>query len=95
MLGTVFTVQQFVIAAIAIVGGATAILALLVFLLSLRQRKQERETLFKIGGSRNVISGMMSAEILFVLIISLLLSLLLTSLLTAYGTDLIRSFLTA
>ncbi|MGI9291666.1 MAG: hypothetical protein ACR2QG_10375, partial [Gammaproteobacteria bacterium] len=90
LLATVFTVQQFVIAAIAVVGGATALLAVLVFLLSLRQRQQERNTLFKIGGSRAVITGMMAAEVITVLIASLLLAILLTSLVAAYGTDLIQ-----
>ena len=93
LLSTVFTVQQFVIAAVAVVGGATVMLAILVFLLSLRLRQRERLTLFKIGGSRGVIAGVMAAEVLTVLIASLLIATVLTALVGAYGTDLIRVFL--
>jgi putative ABC transport system permease protein len=93
LLGTVFTVQQYVIAAVTIVGGATVMLAILVFLLSLRLRKRERLTLFKIGGSRGVIAGMMGAEIIAVIVTSSLLALLLTLLMARYGTDLFRSVL--
>ena len=95
LLGTVFTVQQFVIAAVSLVGGATVMLAILVFLLSLRLRKRERITLFKIGGSKSVIAGIMAAEILTVLISSLLLAAVLTAIMAAYGTDIIRIFLLA
>jgi putative ABC transport system permease protein len=95
LLATVFTVQQFVIAAVSVVGGATVMLAILVFLLSLRLRKRERITLFKIGGSKSVIAGIMAAEILTVLISSLLLAALLTVMMTVYGTDIIRAFLLA
>jgi putative ABC transport system permease protein len=93
LLGTVFTVQQYVITAVSVVGGATVMLAILVFLLSLRLRKRERLTLFKIGGSRGVIAGMMGAEIIAVIVTSSLLALLLTSLMARYGTDLLRSLL--
>jgi putative ABC transport system permease protein len=93
LLGTVFTVQQYVIAAVSVVGGATVMLAILVFLLSLRLRKRERLTLFKIGGSRGVIAGMMAAEVLAVVITSTVLASLLTAFITTYGTDLLRFLL--
>ena len=93
LLSTVFTVQQFVIAAVAIVGGATVMLAILVFLLSLRLRQRERLTLFKIGGSRGVIAGMMATEVLAVCLSSLLLAALLTVFITTFGADLIRALL--
>lgn len=68
-------------------------LAILVFLLSLRLRQRERLTLFKIGGSRGVIAGMMATEVLVVAIASSLMATLLSLLITTYGTDLIRVFL--
>ena len=79
--------------AVGIVGIATLMLAILVFMLSLRLRKRERLTLVKIGGSRGVIAGMMAAEVLTVLVASLLLATVLTALITTYGTDLMRTFL--
>jgi putative ABC transport system permease protein len=95
LLETIFTVQQYVIAAVSVVGGATVMLAILVFMLSLRLRKRERLTLFKIGGSKGVIAGVMAAEVLTVLFASLIFAAALTALIAAYGTDLIRVFLLA
>ena len=93
LLDTVFTVQQFVIAAVGIVGSATIALAILVFLLSLRLRRRERLTLYKIGGSKGVIAGVMGSEIFAVLLASTLLALLLTMLISRFGTDLLRFLL--
>jgi putative ABC transport system permease protein len=93
LLDTVLTVQQFVIAAVALVGTATAALAVLVFLLSLRLRRRERLTLYKIGGSQSVIAGVMAAEVIAVLIASSLLAMMLTLFVARYGTDLIRGLL--
>ena len=93
LLGTVFTVQQYVVAAVGIVGLATVALAILVFLLSLRLRRRERLTLFKIGGSRSVIAGVMGAEIIAVIFASGVLALILTMLIARYGTTLVRAFL--
>lgn len=93
LLDTVFTVQQFVIAAVGIVGAATVALAVLVFLLSLRLRRRERATLVKIGGSPSVIAGLMAAEVVAVLMASSLLAVVLTILISRYGTELIRGLL--
>jgi putative ABC transport system permease protein len=93
LLSTVFTVQQYVVAAVGIVGLATVALAILVFLLSLRLRRRERLTLFKIGGSRSVIAGVMGAEIIAVIVTSSALALILTMLVARYGADLIRALL--
>jgi ABC-type antimicrobial peptide transport system permease subunit len=45
-------VQTFVIAAVVVVGISTLATAILVFMLSLRLRRREIETMRKIGGSR-------------------------------------------
>ncbi len=93
LLGTVLTVRQFVIAAVIIVGAATLATAILVFMLSLRLRRRERLTLFKIGGSRRVIGGMLSAEIIGVIVTSAVLAVLLTMLTRQYGADWVWVFL--
>jgi putative ABC transport system permease protein len=93
LLETVFTIQQFVVAAVALVGAATVAVAVLVILLSLRLRRRERLTLFKIGGSQSVIAGVMAAEIMAVIIASSLLALTLTVIVDRYGAGLIRTLL--
>ncbi len=90
LLATVFTVEKFVIAGALTVGLATLATAILVFLLSLRLRGRERETLFKIGGSRGVVGTMMASEIVGVLAIGALLALALTALTQRYGDGLLR-----
>ena len=91
LLGTVFTVERYVVAGAAIVGLATLATALLVFLLSLRQRSRERETLSKIGGSPGAITALMGSEIVFVLATALTLAALLTWLASRYGAEAARA----
>jgi putative ABC transport system permease protein len=68
LLATVLTVQRFVVAGAFVVGAATLATASLVFLLSLRLRRREIETLFKIGGSRVAVWTVMASEIVAVLV---------------------------
>jgi putative ABC transport system permease protein len=90
LLGTVFTVERFVVAGAGIVGLATLATVLLVFLLSLRQRQRERETLSRIGGSPGAIRFLMGSEIAFVLSMAVVLAALLTGLASRYGSEAAR-----
>ena len=69
LLDTILTVRTFVIAGAVILGLATLATAVLVFSLSLRLRRRERLTLFKIGGSRTSVAGVMASEIVAVLLV--------------------------
>jgi putative ABC transport system permease protein len=91
LLGTVMTIRQFVLAAVTIVGAATLATAILVFMLSLRLRRRERLTLFKIGGSRRAVAGMLMAEIAGVAVASAILATVLTLLTSRFGENLIRA----
>jgi len=82
-LDLVFRVKRFFDAQAVLVGGATALLLALVVLLSLRLRRAERETLFKLGCSRWMIFGMQSAEILIVVMGGVLLAVALAWLVVA------------
>jgi putative ABC transport system permease protein len=90
LLGTVLTIQNFVVATLAIVGAATLATAALVFLLSLRLRRREIETLSKIGASRRRIAALMASEIAGVAGIGIGLAGLLTWITGTIGADLIR-----
>ena len=74
LLGTVFTVREFVVGAILLVAVATAATAALVFLLSLRLRRGEIRTLHKIGGSRARVTAILASEIILVVVSSALLA---------------------
>ncbi len=93
LLGTVFTVQGYVVAALALVAGATLATAALVFALSIRLRRREVETLLKIGGSRGSIAVVLLAEVIFVLLCSGVLATGLTLATERLGGAAIRSLL--
>jgi len=91
LLGTILTVQQFVVAGAVILGLATLASAALVFLLSLRLRRREMDTLFKIGGSRRAIALVMASEIVVVLAAGVVLAGAMTLATRQFGTLLVRA----
>ena len=91
LLGTILTVQGFVTAGAVIVGLATLATAALVFMLSLRLRRREIETLFKIGGSRLNVVTLMASEIVAVLLVGVVLAAGLTLLTSQFGSLVIRA----
>ncbi len=93
LLETVLTVQSYVVAAVLLVSLSTLATAALVFLLSLRLRRQEIQTMVKIGGSRLCIRSLIGYEVLVVILVSIALAGLLTALTTRFGSAAIRSML--
>ncbi len=67
-LDLVFRVKRFFDAQSLLVGVATALLLALVVLLSLRLRRGEMETMFKIGCARWMMFGMQAAEVVIVVV---------------------------
>lgn len=90
LMATIFTVQRFVIAALATVGLATLASVVLVFLLSLRIRQREIETMMKIGGARGTIASILATEIFTVIILSLVFAAALTWVTSQYAATAIR-----
>jgi putative ABC transport system permease protein len=68
VLETMFTVRDYVLLGSIGVGAATLITAALVFVLSIRLRRREIETIRKIGGSSRRVAGTLVSEILLVVI---------------------------
>jgi len=93
LLGTIFTVQNFVVAGMLLVGLAALATAVLVFVLSLRLRKREIETMAKIGGSRVRVAGVLVTEIAVVVLASVVLAGLLTVLTTRFASTAVRLLL--
>jgi len=93
LLDTILTVQAFVVAGAVILGLATLATATLVFMLSLRLRRRERTTLFKIGGSRISVASVMASEIVVVLLAGAVLAGGLTALTGRFGSVAIRAVL--
>ena len=93
LLATILTIQRFVIAGAVLVGLATLASAALVFLLSLRLRRRERETLFKIGGSRLAVGSVMASEVVIVLATGVVAAGFLTLLTSRFGALVIRALI--
>ena len=91
LLDTVLTVQNFVMAGAIVVGLATLATVTLVFLLSLRLRRREMETLFKIGGGRLNVAAVMVSEMAAVLVLGTVLAGGLTLLTSQLGSLVIRT----
>jgi putative ABC transport system permease protein len=91
LLSTILTVQSFVIAAVVLVGVATLASAALVFVLSLRLRRREIETMHKIGGSRLRVAAVLSSEAVVVFAVGIALAMGLTGLTHWYGASAIRA----
>jgi putative ABC transport system permease protein len=92
LLGTVLTVQNYVIAAVFVIGLSTLATAALVFLLSLRLRSREIQTLHKIGGARGTVFAILASEVVVVLLVGCTLAAGLTLLTSRFGGEAIRSF---
>lgn len=90
LLATVFTVRQYVLAAVALVGAATLATIALVFMLSIRLRRAEIRTMTRIGAAPGRVAAVLGAEIMLVLIASVLLAGLLTALAAAWGDEMFR-----
>ena len=93
LLGTILTIREFVVAALLLVAVATLATAALVFLLSLRLRRREIDTMSKIGGSRLSIGTLLVSESVAVLLAGVLLAGVLTLLTAQFGEGLIRALL--
>ena len=93
LLGTVFSVRRYVVGALVVVAAATLAVAALVFLLSLRLRRLEVETLVKLGAARGTVTTLLAAEVAFVLLAGAGLAAVLTGLTARFASAAIRAFL--
>jgi putative ABC transport system permease protein len=85
LLETIISVKNYIVVAMIIVGLSTLATMVLVFLLSLRIRQREIQTMHKIGGAMGRIVAILASEILAVLIIGTIISLVLTLLTAQFG----------
>jgi putative ABC transport system permease protein len=93
LLETVLTIQDYALAALVIVAAATLCIAALVFMLSLRLRRQEIDTMVKIGGGRGSVAAVLCGEVVVVLALAAMLAGGLTLLIGQFGASAIRVLL--
>jgi putative ABC transport system permease protein len=90
LLNTVFVVRDYVILAGAGVAIAAFCVMSLVFMLSVRMRKREIETIKKIGGAIQRLKGILSTEIILVIFSGIVLAALFTGIISLFGELLIQ-----
>jgi len=90
VLETMFSVRDYVVLGSVGVGMATLITAALVFVLSIRLRRAEIETIRKIGGSSRRVIGVLASEILLVVFGGVVIAGILTLSVSRFGDLLIR-----
>jgi putative ABC transport system permease protein len=93
LLGTIFTVRSYVMAAVIVLAVATLATMTLVFILSLQLRRREMETMQKIGGSKLRIRAIEAVEIVGVLGSGLLVASGLSALTYWFATTVTRTFI--
>ena len=74
VLNTMFSVRDWVVLGSLAVGVAMAMIAALVFTLSIRVRRREIETIQKIGGGRQRLATILGAEIAFVIALAVVIA---------------------
>ena len=93
LLETVLTVREYAIAAVGIAGCATLMTTALVFLLSIRLRRREIDTMMKIGASRQTIWSVLIVEVAVVLLLAGAFAGGLTLTISRFGSAAIRALL--
>lgn len=90
VLETMFSVRDYVMLGSIGVGVATLMTTVLVFVLSIRLRRREIETIRKIGGSSRRLRGMLASEILLVVFGGIIIAGVLTVGVSRFGDLLVR-----
>ncbi len=90
LMGIVFQVKRFFDANFALICLATFLFVALVVMLSLRIRRREMETMFRIGCSRSIVARLQVAELCIVLLISLAVAGIFSGLLLWYAPQLVK-----
>ena len=90
LLENIFRIKNILDAVIAVVALATVLAIILVFVLSLRLRQREIQTIFKIGCSRMTIVKLMAAEIMIIVLASAVICTVLMFAVQNMSHDLVR-----
>ncbi len=93
LIGTILTIRSFVLAGVVLVGLAALATAALVFLLSIRLREREIETISKLGGSKGAVATVLFSEMVSVVVIGALIALMLSVLTSQVGSAALRAAL--
>lgn len=91
LMGLVFRVQKFFNANAIMIALSTLLLLALVIMLSIRLRKNEMQTMFKIGCGRGTMAGLITAELAIVVFCAGVIVTVCATLIAVGGGDFVRS----
>ena len=86
----IFRIRNVLDAVIVVVGFATVLAVVLVFVLSLRLRQREIQTIFRLGCRKMTIARLLGAEILIIVAMSAVICTGILLVLDHYASDLVR-----
>jgi putative ABC transport system permease protein len=90
LTGTLFRIEGILQSVFGMLGFATVLLVALVIMLSLRLRQREMQTMFKLGCSRSMIAGLVTAELGIIVAASGAFTLCLTMITGRYVDNILR-----
>ena len=93
LTATIFKVEGVLNSAFVLVGVATLLLVVLVIMLSLRLRHREVQTMIKLGCSRMKIAGMLSCELIIIVLVSLSMTVLASAITSLYIDEILRAMI--
>ena len=91
LLQNIFRIKNMLEAVISVVGLGTVMAIILVFILSLRLRQKEIDTIFKLGCNRMIIARLLGAEILIIVLMSGVLCGVMVFVVDHFSNDLVRT----
>ena len=90
LIDNIFRIRNVVDAIILLVGGATLLALMLIFVLSLKLRQREMDTNFRLGCSKATIARLMIAELVIIVTISVVLCSLILFVVAHYAQPIVR-----
>lgn len=93
LIATLLQLEQFVLLAVLLVGGATTLVIAMVFVLSQRLRANEFSSMSKMGGARSLTFLLQASEAAIVLLLSITLAAVLTFATQSWGISLIQGLI--
>jgi putative ABC transport system permease protein len=91
LTSTIFRVEGILNSVFGLLALSTILLIVLVVMLSLRLRRREMQTMFKLGCSRSMIAGLLAAELGIIVLVSAAATVALTALTARYVDVILRS----
>ncbi len=93
LTATIFRVEGILNSVFGLLALSTVLLVVLIVMLSLRLRRREMQTMFKLGCSRSMIAVLLAVELCIIVLVSLALTVVLTALTARHVDAILRGLI--